>query len=283
MRLIDYTLDVSDIRDDQKFLVFADIHEGSAGVDYDLLREDISEVRNEDNCHAFYLGDGADAVSQQDLKRFDYHAINSWYIDPEHPEYLAELAKYQSRRLCAMFNGFRDKFICGLKGNHGASHAKRYNFDPDRDLAEFMGWLDKGKPIRYSETVIGLRLTFTDGTFASRPFFFEMQHFCGGGTKSVEANLNWMCDTLGGTWANCDIFLTGHVHKRGWRPVPKLKMSASGDLKTGADYTNYGVTGTYNRTYVENVPNYGEGKYKLASLGALRVVINPFTEKIHCY
>jgi hypothetical protein len=282
LRLIDYSLEVSDLRDDHKFLVFADIHEGAAGVDYDLLKEDISEVHNEENCRAFYLGDGADAIRHDD-KRYDLSSIHPWYIDPDNTERLDDIAKYQSRRICAVFNGIRDKMICGLKGNHGASHAKKYGYDPDFELAEAMGWLDKDKPIKYSTGVIILRLTFKDKERSSRPFIFAMQHHCGGGSASVQNNINWMIRTMGSTWSNADVFLTGHVHKRGHRRVSRIRLTTEGQLETKSDYQHYGVTGSYLRTYVDSVSNYGEGRYVPADLGALRVVVNPFSEDIHCY
>jgi hypothetical protein len=283
MRFIDYRIPVSDLRDPVTFLHFADIHELAGGVDYDLLKDDISYVKNTDNVYGFYQGDGADARNHRDAKQWDYTAIHPWYIDSEHPERLAEITRYQSKRMCAMFDGIRDKMLCGLKGNHSDGHAKRYGFDPDREFAEFMGWVDDDKPIRYSTTVIILRMTFVDGQHESKPILYELQHHCGGGTNSLDANLNWMERVLCNTWTNCHGYFVGHVHKRGARRRSRIQVTADGELGMKPDYQWLGVTGSYLRTYVPNVSNYGEGKYKPSDLGALRSVVTPATSEIHCY
>lgn len=283
MRLVDHTIQVSDLNDPVKFLVFADIHEGAAGVDYDLLRTDVSEVKNEENAYGIYLGDGVDAVRHDDLRRFDLNAIHPWYIDPEHPERLEELAKYQSRRVCAVFDTIRPKMICGVKGNHGDAYVKRHGFDPDRELAEQMGWLEPGKQVRYSHGVLLLRVTFVDGPHSSQPILFAMQHFCGGGSASVDSNLNWLERIVGGTWSNPHIFIAAHIHKRGARRRSKIKVPFDGAIRTEPEYQWFCVTGAYLRNYVQGASSYAEGRYKPSDLGALRVVITPATGEIHAY
>lgn len=283
MRLIDYTIKTDNLDAAHSFLVFADIHEGAAGVDYKKLHRDIAEVRDEPNTYAFYLGDGTDAISKSDLRRFDYSAIHPYYIDPEHTERLKELAKYQAKRLCEHFAEIKDKIIFGVDGNHGEKYVKTHNYDPDRTFAEFAGLLEEDKPPRYSTGVVILRLIFTDGKKSSRPFLIAAQHHCGGGSMSVDNNLNWMEKIMGGTWTNCDVYLAGHVHKRGSRRRSKIKVVSSGSVGMESDYQYFGVTGSYLRLYVDGQSSYAEGRYKPADLGALHLEINPSEEDIKLY
>jgi hypothetical protein len=283
LRLIDRVITVSDLRDPQKFLVFADIHEGAAGVDYDLLRNDISEVKNEENTHAFYLGDGTDAINKSDLKRFDLSSIHPYYIDKDHTERLAELARYQVKRLQETFNPIASKFIFATNGNHGEKYLKQYSFDPDREFAEYLQAATEEHKPPYVPGVCVLRLKFTEGKHTSRTFVVVSQHHCGGGSNSVDANLNWMQRILGATWSDANIYLVGHVHKRGVRPVSRISIPRQGKMRMEPDYQYYGVTGSYLKLYMDGVSSYAEGRYKPSDLGALRVVITPQTGEIHCY
>jgi hypothetical protein len=285
MRLIDYTLDTDDLYAKHTFLDFADIHEGAAGVDYDLLSEDISCVKNNPYTYGWYTGDGTDAINKNDLKRFDFGAIHPYYIDPMHTERLKELVKTQTDRLCEHFAGVSDKILYSQDGNHGEKCTKQYGYDPDREFARFLGHIptDDKKPVRYAPGVVIFRLTFRDGKHLSKPYLIASQHHCGGGAASVDSNLNWMERIMGNTWTNCDIYLTAHVHKRGSRRRSKIRISKTGKLKMMSDYQYFGVTGSYLRLYVDGTSNYGEGRYKPADLGALRVQITPMTGEINLY
>lgn len=123
MKLIEHVVLTDDLSKPWRLYCFSDIHEGNVNVDYETLAEQIREVTENPQALWVYNGDGTEAITNSDIRRFEYKCLHPKYLLPKR---LEELAYYQEKEFLATFRPIAEKCICGVGGNHGETHFKQH-------------------------------------------------------------------------------------------------------------------------------------------------------------
>lgn len=254
------------------------MHLGNAGCAEDRLRRDVAEIA--DDPRAFWLGGGdyADLIGYSD-GRFDPANLADWVKAKD----LGDLGAVAMRRAREILAPIADKCLGLIIGNH------EYKYQLKQTHEGLHGWLctELGAPnlgycCLFDLVLIRLRGVKKPYLSPERPKNADNGHsetfrvFChhgAGYAQTPGGKLNRLVQFMQSFEA--DVYFAGHVHDQVGRREPTI--GADDICTTIRAHERIGVvSGSYLRTYAQDVTTYGErAGYRPTTLGAAWVRIKP--------
>jgi hypothetical protein len=244
---------------------FGDVHRDSPMHAYDHWQDDLAEWRKMKDCLFIGLGDYTDFLSTSERVRLrsgdGMHESTDSTLDV--------LAKKQIKLLAKEMEFMRGKLIGLVNGNH------YYQFKDgttgDHMLANELG-------TEFLGVACFVRIVFFWPGKAHSALSLDIfcHHGAGSGQKP-HTSLGAVARMA--EWADADIVLQGHDHKRGvlpLNPILTLSSNRNGPLKVKERSRWAGRTGSYLKAYIDGEAGYnvdaGRGP---CSLGHIRFDVTP--------
>lgn len=255
----------------------SDLHYGNKACAVDRLKEDVERIRRDPYSFWFGGGDYAEYISFRD-RRFDAETITA---DLQIKD-LGRLGRVLTERVRDILMPIRGKCLGLLYGNHENSYAR------ENDQRDLHGWLctELGAAnLDYSAfvDVAFCRLGGTPRIHAERPvkeggettgYRFYLHHGAGCAV-TPGGKLNRLIQFMHAF--DADIYMIGHVHdKKGQRLV---RMGVDRYCNKIVAKESLGIiSGSYLKTYAQDVTSYGEIRgYSPTALCAAFVRVRPNT------
>jgi len=249
-----------------------DVHLSAEGCDVDLLNQVLNRWKKDSkNALYFTMGDLNDFASGSERK-----ALGDGSIHESTQAMFDKVARKHVMDLVKKCEFMRGQFIGSIEGNHKWEFGAKHGFmTSDQMFAQELGgeWLG-------GLGIVTLAYESRNNS-SSKQVVLALRHGQAGG-KLVGTSYNQVADMI--RVVEADIYVQGHNHKAGAlhgdeRPYPKRAR----DTEHKVISTNHGFTakapllcrsGSFLKTYVDNVPNYGVARgYPAAHLGALEVTV----------
>ena len=244
----------------------ADIHLGCKNCDEERLVRVIKAIEADPHSYFVLLGDQMECIVPQDRKRWDPRTVSDWVW--QHTDGLRQPVEAQKERLFEYLKPIAGKCLGVVNGNHEESVATYYAQNPGAWLAGQLKapYLDacgviplliaRGKDERsfpgFACTIIADHGTTT----ATTP---------GGRANMLQRSMH--------RWEGVDVVMMGHAHSQDIVVLERIGFDkARRDTKM---HRTVGIlSGAFFRTYLKDVPSYGEKKsYQPAVLGPLAVEV----------
>jgi len=239
----------------------ADLHIGSASVDYDLLQRDINYIAATPNCYAILAGDCAQFIGHLD-KRFDARAMTE-----EALRNIGNLWVWQCQKVAEFLKPIKDKIIASVPGNHEQKGGGG-NMDVHRQI-----WAELGKDMRYCLTAMGsVRFQIYRSSCKAAFNCDFLIHHGRGAARTEGAKKNVLVSLLN-DFPHWDVYFTGHSHTKDIYEPEEFRPNR--DHTDSVLIRRVGVrSGTYEKAYEIGHTTYAERQaYRPHSLGALGVKV----------
>lgn len=240
-----------------------DIHEGSASLDYDALREAVDIIvqnaEKNENTYVCLMGDLIDAIIPGD-PRFDPSEVSPNYSLRD----LKDLPRKQARNL---YDGYlkpiAENVISINVGNHEEQYIKRHSNDIYNSVYG---------PLFPNAGMLGyfglLRLKINVNGHLRKNLDIALNHGAGGAGFREGWPINKVFDVF--RWVNADFRVMGHIHRLAAKPAQFLSLSPVTN-RVHVDISQFGVSGCFMLKHKEGTRNYFEGKAgELAGIGILK-------------
>ena len=232
----------------------ADLHIGSAAVDYDLLTRDVAYIAATPNCYAIATGDLAQFIGHLD-KRFTPDNLS-----PEALRNLGNIFIWQCQQVAEILRPIKHKIIASTPGNHEGK-AGGGSIDVHRQI-----WAELGGDMRYCLTWLGsVRLIISRAGHSSYNCDVLCHHGRGAArTKGAKKNI---LVTFMNDFPNWNVYFMGHVHEKDYHPTEEIAPNTPHTDSRMIKRIGV-VAGTYEKCYEDGVSTYGERQaYHPASMG----------------
>ncbi len=269
-----------------KIFPIGDIHAGAAACDIDHFRRTVAMVKADPASRWIGMGDYGDLIMPSDprwsFSVLDWKELGFINGRPD-PRNLG----VESRDLVAReLDPIADQCIGIHFGNHEQAFAKHYFID----LAGFLAARYKAPYLGYT-ALTRLEIIYDNGEHRWTPVVFSEHGAKGGGTDGNAINSL----ELRGNEFEANLYLKGHVHKRGIQPREMLAWGTENKtsrLKVATRDRVFVLTGTYLKGYVtaDNrttgdgrvETTYGEYKgYPPNEIGGTVVLFDVNEQRIH--
>jgi len=234
------------------FLVpFGDLHVGHKACDLDAIYKTRDFILEHDRTYWIGMGDYAEVITARDL-RHDYQALDVERSTPDK----------QFRFIEELFRPIKDKCIGLLDGNHEYKYWMLNNHNYTDQLAYNLG-------VPYLTYCAYIRLIFKRRTSTSSKgnIFNIYAHHGSTGARSDPWKVRVIQD-MANHFPNLNLYLMGHVHKRGEAP-PQVQLYVDKGLRIREREQRFVFTGSYLKSYEEGTSTYASRKgYKPSSLGS---------------
>lgn len=248
---------------------FGDVHRDSPHHAHDHWQADLDEWRGMKDCLFLGLGDYTDFLSTSERVRVrDGDGLHDSTQDS-----LGKLARKQIALLAGELDFMRGRLIGLVNGNH-------YYLFKDGTTGDHM--LASKLDTEFLGVAAFVRVVFIFPGSTNRPnrsaaLDIFCHHGVGAGQKP-HASLAAVARMA--EWADADIVLQGHDHKRGalpLNPILALSRNNNGPLRVRERARWVGRTGSYLKAYIDGEANYnvdaGRGP---CSLGHIRFDLTPY-------
>lgn len=258
---------------------FADLHLLTKGCARNKLQKDIDTVANDPNSFWVGGGDYCECISPTD-KRFDSSVLPDDMTIAD----LGDIGSFARKSVRDLFFPIRHKCLGLLYGNHEKSYMKKQNQlmwhhwlcselnVPDLGYCCLMDIAFRRIPCKAPMLAINKKIQY--GATTNIRFFL---HHGASGATTPGGKLNKLIHFM-----NCfmaDIYMVGHVHDQIAKRLVHIGGNANCDTVVQVEKLGI-ITGTYLRTYTQDVTIYGEEKgYAPTPLGARFVTIKPNTRE----
>lgn len=247
----------------------ADMHVGSAGVDYRLLRRDIQFIAHTPNAYAIIVGDMAQLIGHLDPR------FRPGDADEASIKRAGGIWQWQCKQAAQELKPIKSKILAIAPGNHEDSVAKfnafRVGYQVASELGLDMRRVSGGDDLtrEASWLVIARLIIATPKREVSRAQTFICDITChhGYGAARTEGALQMQLVRTMNDWPYSDAYFMGHAHTKGYQVMAAVKPNST---FTGTQQVErVGVrSGTYDRSYILGQCSYAErGCFKPASLG----------------
>lgn len=254
-----------------------DFHIGASGTAEDAIKNDVRAIQEDDTAYWIGMGDYCDCIVHTDNKRFDARSLADWIPMKQ----LGELPQLQVERTANILAPISKKCIGLLTGNHEDELYKRHHVSIVHELAALM----KRNGAAKSLPVCARCAWFSFKCYRDR----KSKRLGSEYTLDIWAHHGWVAGRKPGGKANalydkmgdidCDVVALAHGHDKVTSRRDCLYRNAAGEVK--AKQRVGFMTGGYLRNYVEEETGYSEEKgYDVARLGASRIHVEPFHQKI---
>jgi len=262
----------------------ADIHRNNAACALKKCRSDIKAIA--DDPYSFWVGGGdyADYIGYRDRKRFDPNTIAPDIKVND----LGRLGIVSAEKVKELFEPIKKKTLGLLYGNHEDSYQR------NTEQQNLHGWLcaelggahlDLGYCVLLDVVFIHKpgsgkpKLYWIDPKGgATRTQFRFFIHHGAGGASTPAGKINRLIKFM--DFFIADIYMIAHVHGHDGKRL--TRVGGDSRCKTIKAIDKLGViTGTYLRTYTQNITGYGEKRgYEPTKLGAVCVDITPYHRSV---
>jgi len=227
-----------------------DIHLGAAACDIGHFRRTVAQVAADPSARWIGMGDYGDFILPEDprwsMSAFDWKRLGYRKGRPD----LRNLGAEYRDMVLAELDPIRSQCIGLLDGNHDDVMKQKYHLD-------VVGWLCEELKVPYLGYTALVRVeVVVDNGAGGRiwPFDIFAEHGAtGGGTDGNAVN----SVQKRGTEFDADVYLKGHVHKRG---ITQRTVLGWGKKKIAVRDKVFVLTGTYLKGYSEFETTYGERK-----------------------
>jgi len=243
----------------------SDAHIGSRNCLESRLRKDIATIVDDDERYSILVGDQIEAITRQDLRRFQASSI-----DPAMLPQLDSLLNEQLNKAVEIFKPLADtgRLIGALRGNHEEAIKKHYSFDIHREFCERLGIKDLGMSCM-------VRLTLQK-MYTKRNLILHLHHGHGGGGRLSGASINRQESLIGELDFDACIF--GHNHKTHASKRTRLAITGKGTPRLIEKEVVLMRCGSYYKTYQQGNISYGE----VAGYAPVKVGSPPLLEVDFC-
>jgi hypothetical protein len=246
------------LKDKITIIPIGDTHLGSRACDEKRLDRLLKWILDRPDTYVIGMGDYADMVIRQDLKRFSGSCVKE-----ELNDMLDSMLNAQSYLVREKFKPLADagKILGMAEGNHELSMKQHHSFDLMGDICSVLKVPYLGYSFLY-------RLTLKKGTTIRNCIIYG--HHGHGGGRKAGGHLNRIEDAV--TFFDADIFLMGHSHNKiGTRGV-RLGITQSGEPKIIHKPVLMARTGTFLKTCIQGTTTYSEkAGYPPTDLGVVRI------------
>jgi hypothetical protein len=215
------------------------------------------------------MGDLVGAIAPSD-PRFSIRDL-----DPE--EKVAALRNFRRNMvedICTELFPIKDQCIGLLEGNHEKKFNDRYFADVHDDICIALKNQYGDLNLGYSAII---KWKFHRKPRAGNMIRIYAHHGAGGGRKKG-AKVNRLND-LTGSFPNCHIYISAHVHDRICWTETALDVREQVDELMEIPRA-FGVCGTFQETYARGSCSYAEmAQYPSTSLGVVSFIVTPFDSK----
>ncbi len=276
MHLTKVEIEVDSLSDPRRLWPIADIHLMTRGCHEDLLMENVKRIQEDDSANWLGLGDMADLISYQDVRRFDPEMIR----ESDFKAVLVAAGTNAVKRLDATLWPIAHKCIGLGEGNHEDKFERRFEQHVIRSLLD--RWNDRLERDGSAWRVPFLGYcAFLDLTFRRKRKSVKFRictHHGAGYAQTKGGKLNRLVRFM--QYFEADLYLMGHVHTVTDDSVVQITADEACEHLTHKSRTG-AICGTYLRTYVEGAGGYGErAMFEPAVLGTPIVTILPETREI---
>jgi predicted phosphodiesterase len=242
MKLYAKSIEFSDVF---RLKPITDAHIGARACEEKRLKKDIQSIIDDPTCYCILGGDQIEAITRQDLRRFQASSIKEsmlWELD--------SLLNAQLRDAVEIFKPLADtgRLIGAMRGNHEEAVKKHYSFDIHREFCEKLNVVDLGLSCM-------IRLSLNKGT-GRRNLIIHAHHGHGGSGRMTGASINRMEQMVGEL--DFDVLIMGHNHKNHVSKRTRLSMTSNGTPRLIEKEVVLMRCGTYYKTYQEGDTTYGE-------------------------
>lgn len=269
--------------DTPKITPLGDVHYGGRDCDMKLLKQCVAKIAGDKSHYWIGMGDLGEFINMKD-KRFDADEI-----EPSLLPRIGKLAQAQSEDIIEILSPIKDRCLGLLCGNHEETIRLRYEHDiHSHTCAGLYDHESKMGIVSPSDLDLGysafIRLKFgrTESLDSRagkkvqrwKQFVIYAHHGAGGGRKKG-SKVNRLED-ITGTFADCDLYVMGHVHDKMTWVTPSLHIAERDDV-IRERWRAFGITGTFKRTYQQDGRGYGEKMmYPATALGVISFIVTPF-------
>lgn len=244
-------IDLPETLKEIEIMPVADYHWADPNSDHDRIAEDLSYIREHDNCFCVLNGDLMDC------------AIASSVGDT----YSATLSPMDELQVCVdLFKPIADKILCVVPGNHEARHYRTNGVDMTMLMCSQLGIQG-----RYSPTTALLFIRFgameTHGNHRRKvAYTMYVSHGNGGGRKEG-GKIQRLVDLS--TIVDADIYICGHTH------LPAMLKDGFARPNMGNSSITYGTRLYINTSAKLNYGGYGDtGGFKPPCLDTPIITLN---------
>lgn len=226
-------IDLSETFKEIEIMPVADYHWADPHSDHAKILDDLTYIKNHDNCFCVLNGDLMDC------------AIASSIGDT----YGASLSPMDELKACMeLFAPIADKILCVVPGNHEARHYRTNGIDLTMLMCKQLGIEDRYSP---TTALVFLRFGQLSGKQHNRKVVYTIyvSHGNGGGRKEG-GKIQRLVDLS--TLVDADIYLCGHTH------LPAMLKDGFARPNLGNSSVNYGTRLYVNTSAKLNWGGYGE-------------------------
>jgi hypothetical protein len=222
-----------------------DIHFGSPACDEEAARKARDYILNTPDAYCIGMGDYADLILMQDVKRFTGSAIKGDLLDE-----LDSAINRQRDMVVRYFKPLADKgkLLGLLTGNHEEAMTKHHSFNFMRDVCDKLNVPSLGYSCFYR-----LRLEKEKNNTVNTLTIYAHHGF--GGGRKPGASINRQVDAI--TSYDADIVLSGHDHQVMGKRFVRLGIVGN-PPKVIAKTIILGKTGSFLKTAIPRHTSYSE-------------------------
>lgn len=251
-----------DYKDVLTIIPFSDLHLGSRSCAEGKIDRLFKRIVDTPDCYAIGLGDYADLVIKNDIKRFMGSCTKDELLNC-----LDSAVNEQRNLVVRKLQPLADagKLIGLLEGNHEESIKKHHSFDIMQDICERL----KVPNLGYS-CFFNLVLSKKGNR---RGVVTIYAHHGFGWSKKVGSAMNRREDLMGKY--DADLILLGHDHFCGGTRLVRLYATTADKPKIKEKPVIIAATGTYHKTAIQGYTSYSErAGYPPQPLGSVEITID---------
>lgn len=243
---------------------FGDVHRSAPHCHEERWLEFLAWAKKKPNCFFLGMGDYDDLVSTSErvlLSDTRFHDSTRQTLD--------KFFRKQTEKLAKELEFMRGKIVGIAGGNHYATLSS--GISTDNLLADLLG-------AQYLGVCSFIRLVFINTTRKKSSSLDVFIHhgrssgrLAGGTINSVEKMLDI---------AEADIYICGHDHQRGVRPLERLKLQGTDSFRLAQKKMLLARSGSFLKGYVPGEPNYiVDGAMRPSDLGVVKIELTPRREQ----
>ncbi len=243
-------------------LPFGDIHRFAPLCDVERWLAYLKWAKTKKNAYFLGMGDYDDLASTSERTLLSDKKFHESTL-----ETLDNLYKKNTLKLAKELEFMRGKLIGLLGGNHYAELQSGIN--TDQLLADHLN-------TKFLGVAAFIRLSISSDTKHRGSYSIDIfAHHGRGSGQLAGATINSVEKMM--NIAEADIFLSGHDHQKGVRPIEKLTLSeGNGGLRLSKRKIMLGRTGSFLKGYVENHASYiVDIAARPTELGVIKIEITP--------
>jgi predicted phosphodiesterase len=262
MEIIDFSIHMKGSQPRAKVYGLGDLHLGAAACWERKLDETIAEIMADPNAYAIGLGDYADLILRQDMKRFTGTVIKSELLDMLDDMLNAQLG-IVVKKLAPLAKA--GKLIGLIRGNHERTAINHHSFDLTKAACDKLN-----VPYLKDQAFVCITLSMNkSNTKQMVTFFVRHGHSA---SRKPGAAINQQLDDISSY--DFDVMMIGHGHHKYVYKTVRIGPSKwiNGGRKIMQREIIVAQCGTYARTCTQGVECYSEQKgYKPTDIGSVAV------------